>query len=135
MNRPRGENEGQRPITRYEQRHYAAQLRDAANRAEMEDESGQSFAHYLRTDRSGSRPVPDDLLKKWLDIGWLDRVTVPAWSPLSPVPCVILDPFAGSGTTARVAIRLGRRAILADMSDEYLADLVPARTTVQMEML
>lgn len=51
------------------------------------------------------------------------------------VPCVVFDPFSGSGTTSRVAIRLGRRAILSDISEEYLSDLVPARTTVQMEML
>lgn len=64
--------------------------------------------------------------------GWAPTCTCNAGDP---EPCVVLDPFAGSGTTARVAIRLGLWAILADMSDEYLADLVPARTTVQMEML
>lgn len=48
---------------------------------------------------------------------------------------VILDPFAGSGTTGRVAIRFGRRAILCDVSAEYLVDHVPDRTTVQMELL
>jgi DNA modification methylase len=38
----------------------------------------------------------------------------------TPVPAVVLDPFAGSGTTGRVAQRLGRRAVLIDLSGEYL---------------
>lgn len=55
--------------------------------------------------------------------------------PFNPAPCVVFDPFAGSGTTARVAIKTGRAAIASDLSDEYLTEHVPARTTVQMEML
>ncbi len=35
------------------------------------------------------------------------------------VPCVILDPFAGSGTVGVVARKLGRKAILIDSSLEY----------------
>ncbi|KKM24561.1 hypothetical protein LCGC14_1603870 [marine sediment metagenome] len=35
------------------------------------------------------------------------------------VPCTVLDPFVGSGTTALVAVRLGRRAIGIDLSAEY----------------
>ncbi len=36
------------------------------------------------------------------------------------VPATVLDPFAGSGTVAYVAQRLGRRAIGIDLSAEYL---------------
>lgn len=32
------------------------------------------------------------------------------------VPCVVLDPFGGSGTTGRVAIKLNRRAVLLDLA-------------------
>jgi DNA modification methylase len=38
----------------------------------------------------------------------------------SPVDGVVLDCFAGSGTTGRVAQRLGRRAVLIDLSPAYL---------------
>lgn len=119
-NRPRGDNEGQRPITRYEQRHYAAQLRTSPKRAAMEHEAGSAFAHYLRTDRSGARPIPDDLLNAWIARGWLKRVAVPQWEPLPPVPCTVLDPFGGSGTTAAVAVSLGRKAILIELNADYI---------------
>ena len=37
-----------------------------------------------------------------------------------PVPCVVLDPFGGAGTTALVADRLGRDAILIELNREYV---------------
>jgi len=38
-----------------------------------------------------------------------------------PVPCVVLDPFSGSGTVGVVAQKGGRRAILIDASADYCA--------------
>lgn len=37
-----------------------------------------------------------------------------------PVPCTVLDPFAGSGTTLAVARRTGRRAVGIELQQEYL---------------
>jgi DNA modification methylase len=37
-----------------------------------------------------------------------------------PVPCIVLDPFVGSGTTVKVARELGRRGIGLDLSMPYL---------------
>lgn len=42
------------------------------------------------------------------------------------VPSVVLDPFGGSGTTAGVAIKHGRKAILCELNEEY-ASLIPSR--------
>ena len=39
----------------------------------------------------------------------------------NPVPCTVLDPFAGAGTTGLVADRLGRDAILIELNPEYAA--------------
>jgi len=38
-----------------------------------------------------------------------------------PVPCKILEPFCGTGTTAVVAQRLGRHFVGIDLSEDYLA--------------
>jgi DNA modification methylase len=52
--------------------------------------------------------------------------TTLGWAPTcacapTPVPCVVLDPFAGAGTVGLVADRLGRDAILIDLSPTYAA--------------
>jgi DNA modification methylase len=36
------------------------------------------------------------------------------------VPCHVLDPFAGSGTTGAVALKLGRDATLIELNKSYL---------------
>jgi DNA modification methylase len=53
------------------------------------------------------------------------RVTTTGWKPTCAhdaptVPGTALDPFGGSGTVARVANRLSRRAVLIDLNPEYL---------------
>jgi DNA modification methylase len=70
--------------------------------------------------------------------GVLSRETL-RWSPTcacppaDPVPCRILDPFAGSGTTVAVAERLGRVGIGVELKAAYLR-LAWARTR-QMVLL
>ena len=46
---------------------------------------------------------------------------------------IVLDPFVGSGTTALVARKHGRRAIGIDLSEEYLR--IAARRTSQLSLL
>jgi len=44
----------------------------------------------------------------------------------SPVGGAVLDPFGGSGTTAGVAVKHGRSAIICELNPEYAA-MVPDR--------
>lgn len=48
--------------------------------------------------------------------GWAPTCKCPAHDP---VPCVVLDPFGGAGTTGMVADRLRRDAVLIDLNGEY----------------
>jgi len=50
------------------------------------------------------------------------------------VPCVVLDPFVGSGTTCAVASRLGRNSIGIELNEEYLK-LARKRCKVDSESL
>lgn len=132
MARPRGANEGQRPITRYQQRRYAAHLKGSPHRAEMEEEAGAAFSHYIRTDRSGARPIPAHLLAAWVERGWIEEVSAPDFQPYEPIPATVLDPFSGSGTTGQVSLEEGRAYIGIDISAEYLTTLAPERLTAQI---
>lgn len=55
------------------------------------------------------------------------RVTTTGWRPTcecgeaSTVPCRVLDPFGGSGTTGQVALELGRHATLIELNPDYVA--------------
>ena len=41
-------------------------------------------------------------------------------TPAEPVPCTVLDPFGGSGTTGQVALDLGRRAVMMELNPDYV---------------
>jgi len=38
----------------------------------------------------------------------------------APVPCTVLDPFGGTGTTAAAALSKNRRAITIELNPEYV---------------
>lgn len=50
-------------------------------------------------------------------IGWRQTCRCPAHEP---VPCVVLDPFGGSGTTAMTANLMGRHAISCELNPDYV---------------
>ena len=59
----------------------------------------------------------------WREWRWKKQTTT-GWRATcehdaDPVPCTVLDPFAGAGTTLMVADRLGRDAIGIELSPEY----------------
>ena len=57
--------------------------------------------------------------------GWRNEIQTLGWQPTcacdAPIePATILDPFAGSGTTGVVALRLGRNFLGIELSPEYI---------------
>lgn len=54
------------------------------------------------------------------------RVECVGWEPDcgcdagDPIPCTVMDPFAGSGTVGEVAVRLGYDSILIELKPEYI---------------
>lgn len=65
-------------------------------------------------------------------IGWKPTCKHSIYAPR--VPCTVLDPFGGAGTTALVANRAHRRAILIDISAAYL-EMARARIEAEAPLL
>jgi hypothetical protein len=66
------------------------------------------------------------------------NVTTVGWSPScshdhQPVPCTVLDPFAGSATTMLVARNHGRHSIGIELNEDYLK--IAAKRLQQLSLL
>jgi len=48
-------------------------------------------------------------------------------SPAEITPCIVLDPFSGSGTTISVAMSLGRVGVGFDLNEKYATDIAAVR--------
>lgn len=53
---------------------------------------------------------------------WLEEVNrlLPLAKGVPTVPCVVMDPFAGSGTTLAVAVRYGRKFVGCELNPKYV---------------
>jgi hypothetical protein len=79
-------------------------------------------------------PGPPSVIEAALLVGFVGRAEQTGHPSQKPVTVfepllqmvmepgdLVLDPMCGSGTTGAAAVRLGARAVLADVSEEYLA--------------
>jgi DNA modification methylase len=75
--------------------------------------------HEARMDDSYKPGTADDGMtaRARITTGWAPSCACPDHAP---VPCTVLDPFAGPGTTLLVADRLQRHAIGIELSQEYV---------------
>jgi len=67
--------------------------------------------------------------RRRIDNGWQPACTCNA----DTRPCIVLDPFAGSGTTCLVARRMGLSAVGLDLSYQYLRENAWARIGLSQE--
>ena len=79
------------------------------------DDAGRTAS--LPEQRFGKSPPPER--------GWQAHRHTTGWQPTcecdaETVPCVVLDPFCGSGTTLAVAVRHGRSGIGIELNPEYI---------------
>lgn len=66
-------------------------------------------------------------------IGWRPGCDCDAGEP---IPCLVLDPFMGSGTVARAAIRHRRNAVGVELSYECIKNIASRRTAaIQVRMI
>ena len=66
---------------------------------------------------------------------WPEALVEPMVLAGCPEGDVVLDPFAGSGTTGRVAVKHRRRAVLLDLSREYIGLQRERTSGVQVALL
>jgi len=62
-----------------------------------------------------------------MDLGQLEWDIRMGLLEYAPTPCVVLDPFCGSGTTGMVAIKHGREFVGLDLNSDYLHKLAVER--------
>lgn len=68
------------------------------------------------SDVDGNRD-PGRHITEYKPLGWRQGCSCHA---ACVVPAVVLDPYGGTGTTAAVAVKLGRRAILCELNPAYI---------------
>ncbi|GAB3883363.1 DNA-methyltransferase [Spirosoma agri] len=73
---------------------------------EVEQEDMWTITARPKSQNLGTAPYPDELVERCLSIG-------------CPNSGLVLDPFLGSGTTARVALNMGRDVVGIDLSKEF----------------
>jgi DNA modification methylase len=96
---------------------------DDAHRAACgADASGSYNGHSTKGHDAAGVQNASDIKRRILDgmrkktYGWQPTCDCPV---AEPVPCVVLDPFGGAGTTGLVADRLGRNSVLIELNPAY----------------
>ena len=104
---------------------------DAFNKAREVSDCNVKMSPLHRSGKASGQKM-----QKWLNehppktIGWRPSCSCGG----EPVPCLVLDPFIGSGTVAKVAIQLRRNWIGIDLSEKYFELAQKRKAWTQVEM-
>lgn len=83
------------------------------------DRLGRSWNDHQDDLARGQRGTPNRLQEQlYRTIGWEPTCVCGAGDP---IPCTVLDPFTGSGTTGVVALRMGRSFVGTELNPQYHA--------------
>lgn len=94
-------------------------VRTGGQSANGHDGSRDRSFNWSRNGKPGSKSTLDGTPATRETVGWQKMCRC---QTDEVVPCTILDPFVGSGTTVATSIELGRRAVGIDLSESYLRD-------------
>ncbi len=104
---------------------------DSATVSGRASELAKKGFYILNYDKKGSKPsdvwevVPEDKWRKDTHYApFPEELCVMPIKLTSPLNGVVLDPFAGTGTSIITALKLGRRGIGIDISEDYLQTAV-----------
>lgn len=99
---------------------------------------GQARKDYAAAGAENPAAVKARILAGMRDrktVGWRKGCKCP---DSEPVPCVVLDPFMGAGTTALSAVQLGRKFLGIELNPEYVqmaeSRIEPEKRQVKMVM-
>lgn len=93
------------------------------------DNRDRSF-DWSRNGKPGTNSTLDGTPAKRETVGWRKMCNC---KDASIVPCTVLDPFVGSGTTVATAIELSRHGIGIDLSEDYLRDCAIPRVEAALQ--
>lgn len=89
---------------------------DRSGAQKIDGPSERERDRSFRSSRNGVDSTLDGEVGTYKTVGWEPGCTCKA----GVVPCTVLDPFIGSGTTCEVSIDLGRSSVGIDLNEKYL---------------
>ena len=96
-------------------------VEDTGERVQQHYAPGTQSAIY-KADGHAKKPSANSVL----DTGFTRVMKTTGWQPTcqcnagEPIPCLVLDPFNGSGTTGEVCIKHGRHYVGCELNQDYI---------------